>query len=172
MKLLTCLLTLVLGASATSAADVFPLLETVRLYHDRPMSASALVAIEHDFETRKEAITRRGGAALKKTDEGYGARFRARYELTNAYVDIYSGVNDGWLNEWHVAPMSLAEALKLAKAVEQALHFTEKIDFAHPTHRDKRTLEYETKGPGCVNGFTFKLDAKGRVVEIDQGGGC
>ena len=168
---LTCLAWLAAPAAAKDQPDPWPLAAEVRLFAQRPLTVATLQAIERDWGTRAAAITQAGGPALRKTDEGYGAKFRARYRVAGGHVDVTSGVFDGWLREWHVRPMSLAQAKALAMAFDRAKRGGLAIDWTHP-ERGERSLSFSSKGDGCVASYTFMLDGQGRVVEIDDAGAC
>lgn len=163
---------LLLAASPVGAEVSFPVREEVRAFQSQALAPALLERLDKDFAVRREAVQKRGGAALARTDEGYGAKFRVRYHLANAYVDEYSGVMDGWLSEWHVQPMALSDALRLAQKVQDAHKDSLKVDFSHPVEKTRAVLRYESNGDGCMASFTFKLDAQGRCIEIDRGGAC
>jgi hypothetical protein len=151
-------LLLVLAVAAT-----VPLKGTSRQFAGRPLDVASLRAIDEDFGTRRTDSTTK--------EHPYGAPFRYRYVLKDGEVIAHSGIYDGWFLEWHVKPMTVAQAIALVRAYEKASGNTLEIDFDHP-EREAHALTVRSKGDGCQAAFTLKLDAAGRVIEIDDAGAC
>jgi hypothetical protein len=163
----------VLGSAIpAAAADVqspYPVLAEINTFSHESLSPASMKRLEDDFSNRHDAMLLRGGKALAATDEGYGAKYRARYKLRDGFVDKYSGINDGALTEFHVRPMPIAKATALAKKL---LWKDNQINFKKPSQQSAKSVTYESEASGCSSSATFQLDAKGRCIEIDLGTAC
>lgn len=157
------------SAGPARAALNYPLVAEFKGLQGEAISAGAVQHMEDDYEKRSDAVHKGLSKAIAKTDEGYGAHFRVRYRFKDGFIDVYSGIFDGGLQEIHISPRSMAEAMRLA----QSLAGKElPINFKKPAERGAHTVTYQSEGDGCTAAVTLTTDAQGRCVEIDMSTAC